>query len=113
MKNMKYPQNFISHVFNLTNVLRTGWTYFKDIKKIENVSDHSYRTAMLAFNFITHKDIDYSKLMQICLLHDLTESIVGDLTPRDKISKEEKSKKEVEAIKEITKDLDRKTKNKI
>jgi putative hydrolases of HD superfamily len=39
------------------------------------------------------------------LIHDLAESIVGDLTPYDPISKEEKSRKEEEAMKEILKEL--------
>jgi 5'-deoxynucleotidase YfbR-like HD superfamily hydrolase len=30
----------------------------------------------------------------MCLIHDLAESIVGDLTPKDNVSKDEKKKLE-------------------
>ena len=35
-----------------------------------------------------------TRCLRMCLAHDLAESIVGDITPSDGISKEEKFKKE-------------------
>lgn len=32
--------------------------------------------------------------MEMCLVHDLAECIVGDLTPSDNVSKEEKTARE-------------------
>lgn len=29
-------------------------------------------------------------LLSVCLMHDLAESVVGDITPHDGVSKEEK-----------------------
>jgi putative hydrolase of HD superfamily len=34
----------------------------------------------------------------MCLVHDLAESVVGDLTPNDKVGKEEKAKLEKVSI---------------
>jgi putative hydrolase of HD superfamily len=38
----------------------------------------------------------------LALVHDLAECIVGDITPHDGISKEEKNKRETQAIQQIT-----------
>lgn len=37
----------------------------------------------------------------MCLIHDLAESIVGDMTPQDNVSKEQKSSMEKEAFNEL------------
>jgi putative hydrolases of HD superfamily len=39
---------------------------------------------------ITDKNIDKIRLQKICLVHDLAESVVGDITPHDGVSKEKK-----------------------
>jgi putative hydrolase of HD superfamily len=43
---------------------------------------------------VTDSTIDKNKLMKICLVHDLAESMVGDITPHDGVSKEDKRKLE-------------------
>ncbi len=44
---------------------------------------------MLSF-MITDTRVNKDKLMKICLVHDLAESVVGDITPLDPVTKEEK-----------------------
>jgi putative hydrolase of HD superfamily len=51
-----------------------------------------YRMSMMTFLAPYH--LDRIKCMEMCLIHDLAESIVGDLTPADNVSKEEKAKLE-------------------
>ena len=60
-----------------------------EINLPESVADHMYRMSMLSF-LITDSTIDKNKLMKICLVHDLAESIVGDITPFDGVSIEDK-----------------------
>jgi hypothetical protein len=48
---------------------------------------------MLSF-MITDPDVKKDRLMKICLVHDLAESVVGDITPHCGVSKEEKRKLE-------------------
>lgn len=50
------------------------------------------------FDSKTSKKLDTQKCIKIALVHDMAESIVGDLTPNDNVSKEEKSKRESEAM---------------
>ena len=59
----------------------------------ESVADHMYRMSMLAL-LITDVSIDKDHLMKICMVHDLAESIVGDITPHCGVSKEDKRKLE-------------------
>jgi putative hydrolase of HD superfamily len=43
---------------------------------------------------ITDQSINKDHLMKICMVHDLAEAIVGDITPYDGVSKEEKRRLE-------------------
>jgi putative hydrolases of HD superfamily len=52
---------------------------------------------MLSF-VMTDSTVNRDKLMKICLVHDLAEAIVGDITPYDGITKEEKRRMEEEAL---------------
>ena len=42
--------------------------------------------------------VDIGKCVQLCLVHDLAEALVGDLTPLDGVSKEDKVQREKDAI---------------
>lgn len=43
-------------------------------------------------------DVDTNKCIKLCLLHDIAESIVGDLTPADNVPKAEKNRREALTI---------------
>jgi putative hydrolases of HD superfamily len=49
--------------------------------------------------------LDLSKCMKMCLLHDMAESIVGDITPMDKVPKPEKHRRELLTMEYITGNL--------
>ena len=55
--------------------------------------------SMLAF-LITDSAIDKERLIQICLVHDLAEATVGDITPYDGVSKEDKRRLEEVSVAE-------------
>lgn len=46
--------------------------------------------------------LDRFKVMKIALIHDLAEAIVGDITPYCGIDKDEKKRREMKAIEEIS-----------
>ncbi|KAF8624033.1 hypothetical protein AX17_007239 [Amanita inopinata Kibby_2008] len=56
-----------------------------------------YRMAVLAMCSSDSK-LDLSKCVMMCLVHDLAEAQVGDITPREGISKAEKRRLEEEAM---------------
>lgn len=72
-----------------TNVIQVN----NNVNLPESVADHMYRMSMMSF-MIADKSINKDKLMKICLVHDLAEAIVGDITPHQNVSKEEKRKLE-------------------
>ena len=49
--------------------------------------------SMLVF-MLTDASIDKDRLMKICLMHDVAEAVVGDITPHDPVTKEEKRRLE-------------------
>lgn len=63
------------------------------------------RMAMMSF-LITDTSVDKGYLMKICMAHDVAEAVVGDITPYDGVSKEDKRRMEEDALKAILADLD-------
>lgn len=52
---------------------------------------------MMAPSSISSK-LDLAKCCRMALIHDMAESLVGDITPVDDVSKEEKSRRESETM---------------
>jgi len=94
---------FFRTVGKLKTLKRTGWVNH-NVFEPESVADHMYRMAMLGF-LITDAAVDKDRLIKVCLVHDLAEAVVGDITPHDGVSKEEKRRLEEAAMKEILGDL--------
>ncbi len=87
----------------LKNVIRTGWTdWHVDRNRLESVAEHIYGTQMLAIAMYSEYDydIDICKVIFMLAIHELEETVIGDLT-QFQISKEEKSKIGHEAIEKI------------
>lgn len=62
---------------------RKGW--LKRVEgRIESVADHSFGVGMLALYEGERRGHDLGKILKLALIHDLEESIIGDLTPSDK-----------------------------
>lgn len=49
--------------------------------------------------------LDIARCMKMALVHDMAESLVGDITPVDGVPKEEKSRRELETMQYLTKGL--------
>jgi putative hydrolases of HD superfamily len=96
---------FFSTVGKLKTLKRTGWVD-NEVSLPESVADHMYRMSMLCF-MLTDTSIDKDRLIKICMVHDLAEAIVGDITPEDKsgVSKEDKQAMEIKALQEIVNDI--------
>jgi len=102
--NSHFLIEFAFEFSHLKNLYRQGWLK-KNIpeEKCESVADHSFGVAILSMIVAEEyfPDLDIAKVMKIALTHEIGEIIVGDITPHDKISKEEKHKLEETAVKEI------------
>ena len=84
----------------LKQLPRTGWVR-SNVENPESVAAHSWGMAILALR-LAPKDIDLTKVLSMCLVHDLPEVKVGDLTPHDDVSN--KAELEHSAMKELAPD---------
>lgn len=64
----------------LKRTKRTGWVE-RGIPEAESVADHSFRVALMAL-LLSPVGLDRGKILKMAVLHDLAESVVGDLTPQ-------------------------------
>ena len=94
---------FMHYLQNLKLAKRTGW-YHHNVPEPESISDHMYRMGVLAM-LIKDDKIDIRKSVMMALVHDISEALVGDLTPHCQVDKDEKSRREHEAIHILTHDL--------
>ncbi len=89
---------------NLKKIPRQGWIDKLSIDNSESVADHTFSMAIMGMIFSDLENYNTEKILKIILLHDLAESITGDMTP-EQISKEEKIVLENKVIKKILNDL--------
>jgi len=96
--------DFFNIAANLKKIPRQGWINKLSLEKPESVADHTYSLAIMGMVFSDLENFNTEKILKIILLHDLAESIVGDITP-DQISKNKKTDLENKAIKKILRKL--------
>lgn len=91
---------FLHLVRLLKQTPRAGWLNH-GIKNPESVSDHMYRMGIISM-LSSNKEIDTSRCVKLSLVHDMAEAVVGDITPFDPVTKEEKHRRESETMKYLT-----------
>lgn len=84
-------------LYDLKHVERVGWKK-KGLKSVESVADHTFSALILGFFYKETKDLNREKLFELILIHDLCETITGDLIPNDKVSLSDKHISELSAI---------------
>ncbi len=91
----------------LKDVIRTGWLDWKvKRERVESIAEHVFGVQMLAIAMKSEYkyDIDIMKVIYMLAIHEIGETIIGDLT-QFQISKEEKEKIEHEAVHKILSSL--------
>ncbi|MEK7186162.1 MAG: HD domain-containing protein [Patescibacteria group bacterium] len=87
---------FYEHLDKLKRTKRAGWVN-AGIKSSESVSDHSFSTSVLSMILAPKLKVDTEKFIKMGLIHDIGESIIGDVLwyTKDKgVDKKKLSKKE-------------------
>lgn len=87
---------------SLQHTKRTGWV-LRDINDCESISGHMYRMSILTFLLDGTEGLNQIRCMELALVHDLAESLVGDITPFCGISKDDKKAMELKAMEDICK----------
>ena len=86
-------EDFFQKVLELKNIPRQGWKEKLGINNPESVADHSYSTTVMSMILSDLEGLNSEKIIRMALLHDLAESVIGDIIPND-ITKNEKISKE-------------------
>lgn len=94
MTKEEYVNSIFVLMHKLRNTKRKGW-YDKNIQRerVESVADHIYGCQMLAYAMKSEfeYDIDISKVILMLAVHEIGETIIGDITPDDMPSCEKES----------------------
>ncbi|MBA4718470.1 MAG: HD domain-containing protein [Nitrosopumilus sp.] len=96
--------DFFKTAANLKKISRQGWIDKLSLKNPESVADHSYSMAIIGMVISDLENYNSEKILKMILLHDLSESKIGDYTP-SQVNKEKKNKLENNAFNEIIKNL--------
>ncbi|KOC60051.1 HD domain-containing protein 2 [Habropoda laboriosa] len=94
--------DFLDMHLSFQHMKRRGWVV-RNIPEPETIAGHMYRMAMLSFLVDNEENLDKVKIMQMALIHDLAECIVGDITPHCGVPPDEKHRLEDEAMEDISK----------
>jgi putative hydrolases of HD superfamily len=78
--------DFTEHFYKLKELSRAGWKQKLEIENAESVASHTLLMIVLVFFFSEKYRYSYkqkARLIEMALIHDLAESIIGDITPDD------------------------------
>lgn len=80
--------------------IRRGWIYRKVPGRLESVAEHCFAMTNIAIllNLEYNLNLDMEKVLTMINIHEYGEIEVGDIIPKDGISKEDKYQKERQAI---------------
>lgn len=95
----------------LKTIRRSGWVKKASITNAESVADHTYRMTVIGLVLATELNLDATKTIRMCLIHDLAESRIGDLMPEEKKNARDHRAKEDVAMRKILARLPKKSKN--
>ena len=93
---MKKLIDILHYAGKIKKVKRAGWVV-KGIKSPESVAEHTYGVAFLCILLAKEFKLNESKLMKMAFIHDLGESIIGEIIlekgAREKILRRKNSRK--------------------
>jgi putative hydrolase of HD superfamily len=73
---------FLEAVMGLKDVERTGWVERK-VRNPETSSDHSLMVSLMVLVLGRDRKLDLDRALRMALVHDLPESITGDIISKD------------------------------
>jgi putative hydrolase of HD superfamily len=99
--------DFYGRAAQLKSIDRAGWRRC-GIERVacESVADHTFGVALLALllpldEIAGEHRLDRDRCVALALVHDLAESIVGDITPHDGVEAADKHAREHDAIRQL------------
>jgi len=87
--------NFLFEIATLRRLTRSHRQMIETVS--DNISDHSFRVAVIGMILAKMEEVDESKVLKMCLFHDISEARTGDanwINQQYVESHEEKARKE-------------------
>jgi len=80
---------------------KDGWNVLAE--RVESIAEHVYGVCILAISIDSEFDmnIDIERVIKMLVLHEIGETIIGDITPFDGVSDDEKNNIEHKAWKQL------------
>lgn len=103
-KEMENVLDFYYDVTALKNKIRQGWIYWNvSNTRVESIAEHIFGAQMIAVAIYSQLNLqlDIFKVLSMLSLHETEEVIIGDYTPIDNVSEEEKLRQGNEAVDKI------------
>lgn len=93
--------------------IRSGWdsTHWNvNYERLESIAEHVYGTCILALCLDSEFElgVDLNKVLKMLIIHEIGEVLIGDITPFDAITPEQKEEIEHKAIIDVVGDLKKK-----
>ena len=72
-------------------------------ERVESIAEHVYGTCILAISMSSQFDfdIDLNKVLKMLAIHEIGEVLIGDITPFDNITEEQKAEIEHTAMQKV------------
>jgi putative hydrolase of HD superfamily len=87
----------------LKYTIRSGWDknhWNISSERIESMAEHVYGVCILAISIDSefNYNLDIDKFLKMLVVHEIGEVLIGDITPFDKITPEQKAEMEHQAM---------------
>ena len=108
--NIRNAMRFYLLATKLKYKLRSGWDknhWNVTCERLESTAEHVYGTCILALSLNSEfqLDMDMEKVLKMLTIHEIGEVLIGDITPFDGITVEEKAEIEHKAMQDVLGDI--------
>ena len=108
--NIRNAMRFYLLATKLKYKLRSGWDknhWNVTCERLESTAEHVYGTCILALglNSEFQLNMDMEKVLKMLTIHEIGEVLIGDITPFDGITVEEKAEIEHKAMQDVLGDI--------
>jgi putative hydrolase of HD superfamily len=94
---------FLRAAEQLKTTYRSGWT---SAGRSESVAEHTWRLCLMSMMFAdSFPEVDFAKLVKICIIHDLGEAIGGDIPAIHQVPGESKAAQERQDLLQLLRPL--------
>lgn len=78
MRRANQAARFLFEIGTLRRLMRMHAQVFGSSDSSDNIASHSYRTAVIGWILAMEQGLDESRVIKMCLLHDMGETRTGD-----------------------------------